>query len=155
MNHLVHFSSVTENTHRFVEKLGYESRRIPLRATDEPLLVDAPFVLVVPTYGGLRGVGAVPKQVIRFLNERRNREQLLGVVSGGNTNFGETYGLAGDIIAGKCRVPHLYRFELMGTTTDVEDVRERLSTLWPQHFSPTPASSRSTPNSTTTPSMRC
>lgn len=155
MSHIVYFSSVTENTHRFVQKLGYPAHRIGLRAADPHLVATEPFVLIVPTYGSGRGSGAVPKQVIHFLNDKNNRALLLGVITGGNTNFGETYGLAGDIISAKCRVPHLYRFELMGTASDVDGVRERLSTLWQQHFSPTPAWNASTPSSTTTPSMHC
>jgi protein involved in ribonucleotide reduction len=61
----------------------------------------------------------VPKQVIRFLNDPQNRQLIRGVIGAGNTNFGDNYCMAGDIIAAKCRVPHLYRFELMGTPEDV------------------------------------
>ena len=41
------------------------------------------------------------------------------VIAAGNTNFGEEFCLAGDIVSRKCRVPYLYRFELMGTAEDV------------------------------------
>ena len=126
---VVYFSSTSENTHRFVEKLGVPASRIPLYAKDEPLKVTEPYVLIVPTYGGGNGQGAVPKQVIRFLNDPDNRAQLRGVIGAGNTNFGESYGLAGDIIGSKCKVPHLYRFELFGTPDDVRAVRDGLETL--------------------------
>jgi protein involved in ribonucleotide reduction len=126
---VVYFSSTSENTHRFVEKLGVPASRIPLYAKDEPLKVTDPYVLIVPTYGGGNGQGAVPKQVIRFLNDPDNRAQLRGVIGAGNTNFGESYGLAGDIIGQKCKVPHLYRFELFGTPDDVRAVRDGLETL--------------------------
>ena len=133
---LVYFSSVSGNTARFIEKLGKRAVRIPLLPTDPPLQVDEPFVLVTPTYGGGagRGVekGAVPKQVIRFLNDEQNRKHLRGVISAGNTNFGAGYGLAGDIIAKKCHVPHLYRFELFGTPDDVRVVNDGLDALWRQ-----------------------
>ncbi|BDI24112.1 class Ib ribonucleoside-diphosphate reductase assembly flavoprotein NrdI [Herbiconiux sp. L3-i23] len=129
MNEVVYFSSASGNTHRFAEKLDLPARRIPLYARDEPLLVDRPYVLIVPTYGGGNGNGAVPKQVIRFLNNESNRALIRGVIGAGNTNFGETYGLAGDIIAAKCAVPHLYRFELFGTPDDVRVVREGMETL--------------------------
>lgn len=131
---LVYFSSVSGNTARFIEKLGKRAVRIPLRPTDPPLHVDEPFVLVTPTYGGGagRGVekGAVPKQVIRFLNEERNRRNIRGVISAGNTNFGDAFCLAGDIVARKCAVPHLYRLEVFGTTDDVERVTEGLERWW-------------------------
>jgi protein involved in ribonucleotide reduction len=132
MGTLVYFSSVSENTHRFVQKLGLPAQRIPLHAKEDPLVMDEEFVLMSPTYGGGNGHGAVPKQVITFLNEPRNRELNRGVISGGNTNFGEAYCLAGDIISAKCHVPHMYRFELLGTTTDVRKVHDGLEEFW-QH----------------------
>lgn len=129
---LVYFSSVSGNTGRFIEKLGIPADRIPLHSRDEPLIATEPFVLVVPTYGGGPETKAVPKQVIRFLNEERNRKLLRGVIAAGNTNFGEAYGIAGDIISRKCRVPVLYRFELFGTPDDVTTVREGLEQFWKQ-----------------------
>ncbi len=132
MTRLVYFSSVSGNTRRFVEKLGRPADRIPLHAKDAPLKATEPYVLVVPTYGGGNGQGAVPKQVIRFLNDEGNRSLIRGVIGAGNTNFGEAYCLAGDIISAKCRVPHLYRFEVFGTEDDVRVVNEGLDSLWHQ-----------------------
>ena len=129
---LVYFSSVSGYTHRFIEKLGRPALRIPLYAKDEPLVVDEPFVLIVPTYGGGPETRAVPKQVIRFLNDERNRKHIRGVIAAGNTNFGDAYGIAGDIIARKLQIPHLYRFELFGTPDDVTAVREGLEKFWTQ-----------------------
>lgn len=131
---LVYFSSASENTHRFVTKLELPAQRIPLYTSEPPLTVYEPYILLVPTYGGGNGQGAVPKQVIRFLNDPENRSLIRGVISAGNTNFGSAYCLAGDIIAAKCGIPHLYRFELMGTSDDVERVREGLSNVFhPAH----------------------
>lgn len=132
MAHLVYFSSVSENTHRFVTRLGLPAQRIPLRAKDEALVVQDEYVLVLPTYGGGREGGAVPKQVIRFLNDPHNRSLLRGVIAAGNTNFGEAYCIAGDIVAAKCQVPYLYRFELLGTDQDAARVREGLAQFWLQ-----------------------
>jgi protein involved in ribonucleotide reduction len=132
MADLVYFSSASGNTHRFVQKLGRPAHRIPLHAKDEPLVVDEPYVLVVPTYGGGPDTKAVPRQVIRFLNDEHNRSLCRGVIAAGNTNFGEAYGIAGDIIARKLHVPHLYRFELFGTPDDVTAVQEGLEQFWKQ-----------------------
>ena len=95
-----------------------------------PLRVDQPYVLVTPTYGGGDGHGAVPKQVIKFLNDEKNRSLCRGVISAGNTNFGTAYCKAGEIVAGKVGVPHLYRFELLGTNEDVSRVQEGLRKFW-------------------------
>lgn len=129
MGDLVYFSTRSENTHRFVAKLGLSASRIPLRA-DAALKAAAPFVLVVPTYCGEDGKGAVPKQVIRFLNDADNRSNLRGVIAAGNSNFGATFGIAGDVISAKCGVPYLYRFELLGTEEDVANVKDGLERFW-------------------------
>ena len=127
---LIYFSSSSDNTHRFMVKLGMDAARLPIYTKEETLLAQVPFVLVLPTYGGENRSGAVPKQVIKFLNVEQNRKLIRGVVGAGNTNFGETYCLAGDIVAEKCKVQHLYRFELMGTSEDVARVREGLEEFW-------------------------
>ena len=133
MSHLVYFSSVSENTHRFVQKLDMAAIRIPLHGRIE---VSEAYVLVLPTYGGgrkrpdINEGGYVPKQVIAFLNNEHNRGLLRGVIAAGNTNFGAEFCYAGDVVARKCGVPYLYRFELMGTAEDVEAVRAGLAEFW-------------------------
>jgi protein involved in ribonucleotide reduction len=135
---LIYFSSVSNNTHRFVEKLGLaeeETARLPLRTHSETLHATEPFVLILPTYGAGGGSGSVPKQVIKFLNVESNRALLRGVIGAGNTNFHDSYCIAGDIVAQKCKVPHLYRFELMGTQEDVSKVHKGLEEFWKQQSS--------------------
>ncbi|MGQ4513171.1 class Ib ribonucleoside-diphosphate reductase assembly flavoprotein NrdI [Streptomyces sp. DW26H14] len=136
MSGLVYFSSVSENTKRFVERLGLPATRVPLYPHREGMpIVTEPYVLVVPTYGGGERAGAVPKQVIRFLNIEANRALLRGVIASGNTNFGADYCLAGRVISAKCGVPELYRFELLGTERDVRAVREGLEKFWTRQSS--------------------
>lgn len=130
---IVYFSSVTENTHRFVTKLGLPAQRIPLRRTDPPLEVREPYVLVCPTYGGGASIShensrPVPIQVIKFLNDPHNRSLIRAVIASGNSNFGTDFGKAGDVISAKCHVPYVYRFELLGTEDDVAAVRSGLRT---------------------------
>lgn len=132
---LIYFSSVSNYTHRFVEKLGLEDElvaRLPLITSQPTLLAQEPFVLLFPTYGGGDGKGAVPKQVIKFLNVPANRENLQGIIASGNTNFYDAYCLGGDIVARKTNKPIMYRFELMGTEDDVRKVREGLQEFWGQ-----------------------
>ena len=127
---VAYFSSVSGNTHKFVQKLEAASVRLPLRTGEDAPVMDRPFVLCVPTYGRPRSGGAVPPQVMKFLRVPRNRELMLGVMGAGNTNFGDLYCIAADKIAVKCKVPVLYKFELMGTSEDVARVNEGLRELW-------------------------
>jgi ribonucleoside-diphosphate reductase 2, operon protein nrdI len=130
MGLIVYFSSATRNTQRFIERTGLRAARIPLNATEPMLRVHEPFVLFTPTYAGGDGSGAIHKQVIRFLNDTDNRAHIRGVVASGNTNFGRMYAIAGDIVAAKCNVPFLYKFELLGTERDVENVRHGMEKFW-------------------------
>lgn len=127
---LVYFSTKSGNTQRFVEKLGLPARRIPLNRDEPPLRVTQPYILITPSYGGGSTQGAVPKPVIHFLNDPHNRGLIRGVIAAGNTNFGTAYGLAGRIIADKCDVPLLYRFELLGTDEDVARVQQGVDAFW-------------------------
>ncbi|WP_064713799.1 class Ib ribonucleoside-diphosphate reductase assembly flavoprotein NrdI [Rhizobium bangladeshense] len=128
MGLIVYYSSGSGNTHRFVEKLGLRAARIPVGA--QHIHIREPYVLILPTYCGDGGRGAVPKEVIRFLNDAENRSNIRGVIAAGNSNFGETYGLAGDVISKKCQVPYLYRFELLGTAEDVANVKDGMGRFW-------------------------
>ena len=139
MGGLVYFSSASGNTARFMARLGLPAARIPISAADAMPAPETPYVLICPTFADGEGRGAVPKQVIRFLNDPDNRGLLRGVITAGNTNFGAAYCIAGEIVARKCHVPHLYQFELMGTPDDVEAVREGLTSQWLPLCSPTPA----------------
>ncbi|KAA1190715.1 class Ib ribonucleoside-diphosphate reductase assembly flavoprotein NrdI [Photorhabdus heterorhabditis] len=135
INPLIYFSSSSGNSHRFVQKLKMPALRIPVDKSVIPLNVTFPYILLIPSYGGGGAKGAVPPQVIRFLNIAENRTLIRGVIAAGNTNFGEAYGIAGRIISEKCQIPLLYRFELMGTEEDVQRVRKGIQRFW-QHYSP-------------------
>lgn len=130
---IVYYSSASGNTQRFVERLEVDSVRLPINA-DEPMpILDQPYVLVCPTYADGEGRGAVPKSVIKVLNHAENRAHLKGVIASGNRNFGGLFAQAGNIIAHKCQVPVLYRFELSGTQHDVQAVQQGLEQFWKQH----------------------
>jgi protein involved in ribonucleotide reduction len=127
----VYFSNYSENTKRFVEKLTDDAIRIPVRPGDvRNLVVGSEYVLVVPTYGGGSESPAIPKSVKIFLNNPANRDLLRGVIGTGNTNFGEHYCKAADMISDKTGVPIIARVEIMGTLSDVELVKERLEILY-------------------------
>lgn len=128
---IVYFSNYSGNTKRFVEKLGMTATRIPIQEdVNTPIEMARPFVLFVPTYGGGSDRSAIPKQVRSFLNVPKNRDLLQGVVGFGNTNFGEHFCKAADMISQKTGVPVVARVEIFGTEDDVDKVRERLEILY-------------------------
>ncbi|WP_323717763.1 class Ib ribonucleoside-diphosphate reductase assembly flavoprotein NrdI [Paracoccus aminovorans] len=127
---LVYFSSASGNTARFAARLGQPACRIPISPRDPMPAPDLPYVLICPTYADGEGRGAVPKQVIHFLNDPDRRALLRGVIAAGNRNFGATYALSGRVISTKCNVPVLYRFELAGTDLDISRVHAGLSEFW-------------------------
>lgn len=120
---IIYFSNVSNNTHRFIEKLDLDANiaRIPVKGEylDTP---EKPYVLITPTYGN----AGIPIQVRRFLKLGKNRKMLTGVIGSGNTNFGADFAKAAHVISEKCEVPLLYTFELLGTNKDVMKVKEGL-----------------------------
>lgn len=127
---LYYYSGTSENTKRFVDKLGIDyAKRISINPEDSPLFADREYVLICPSYGGGSKEKSVPRSVINFLNVEQNRKLLRGVISPGNMNFREYYGVSGRIIAEKCNVPSLYQFELFGLSEDVDYVRKGLE-IW-------------------------
>jgi protein involved in ribonucleotide reduction len=129
---IVYFSNYSGNTKRFVEKVDDGTRiitRIPINNGSDSITVSNSYILFVPTYGGGSEKSAIPRQVRHFLNVPKNRELLRGVVGLGNTNFGEHYCKAADIISQKTGVPVIARVEIFGTEDDVNKVKERLGLL--------------------------
>ncbi len=114
-----------------MEKLDGHATRIPIDyGSNGDILMDREYVLFVPTYGGGSENSAIPRQVRRFLNVQENRDFLRGVVGLGNTNFGEHYCKAADMISAKTGVPIVARVEIFGTEDDVIKVKERLRLLY-------------------------
>lgn len=124
---IVYFSSASGYTDRFVKKLDLPAARIPLRPKlDHMPVLESEKILILPTYGGGPETRAVPKQVLTFLSTPQNRQNIVGVVGTGNTNFGAAYGLAAKLVARKLDVPLLNMVELFGTPEEVEETRDRI-----------------------------
>jgi len=116
-----------------VERLDADNViRIPIDRGANTPTVDEPYILMVPTYGGGEGRAAIPRQVRSFLNVVENRNLLRGVVGFGNTNFGEHFCKAAEMICDKTGVPLIARVEVFGTNEDVDKVKERLNLLYGQ-----------------------
>lgn len=111
----IYYASLTGNVRRFIAKTGLTAEEI-----SADTIVDEPFILVTYTIG----FGEVPDIVASFLQE--NPDYLRGVAVSGNRVWGANYGLAGDIISRTYRVPLLLKFELSGTSEDVQTFTERV-----------------------------
>lgn len=128
---IVYFSNYSGNTKRFVERLNGNAIRIPIDLSSPgDISLDREYVLFVPTYGGGSEKSAIPRQVRHFLNNVANRNLLRGVVGFGNTNFGEHFCKAADMISQKTGVPIIGRVEIFGTDEDVIKIKERLELLY-------------------------
>jgi protein involved in ribonucleotide reduction len=132
---IVYFSNYSGNTKRFVEKINdgsFTDYRIPIDSRDSCAypVPTAPYILFVPTYGGGSERSAIPRQVRKFLNVPENRDLLRGVVGLGNTNFGEHFCKAAELISQKTGVPIIARVEIFGTPDDVTKVKERMRMLY-------------------------
>lgn len=124
---IIYFSNYSGNTKRFVERLGLDAIRIPIDWDPaHPLIASDRYILFVPTYGGGSEGASIPRQVRHFLNIPHNRDLLQAIVGFGNTNFGEHYCKAADMISQKTGKPVIAKVEIFGTEYDIEKVKERL-----------------------------
>lgn len=145
---IAYFSSATNNTQRFVSKIvefsqesyprlykdgvkvdvpPIEAFKIPVSMSADSLIIQEPFVLITPTYGGTmpydrKAKKMIPIQVQKFLGFDENRKNIRGVIGTGNINFGEDYARAANLISKKLNIPVLYKAELMGNSEDIEKI---------------------------------
>lgn len=119
------FWSSSGNTENFCKRLEQKKFRVyDIRTSPE---ISEEFVLICPTYSDGEGKFAVPKPVIKFLNNEANRKNVLAVIGTGNKNFGKFYGFAADVIAHKLNIPILFKFELRGTEEELENCERILN----------------------------
>lgn len=111
----IYYASLTGNVRRFIVKTGLAAEEITVGT-----IADEPFILVTYTIG----FGEVPDIVSTFL--RSNSDYLRGVAVSGNRVWGANFGMAGDIISRTYLVPLLLKFELSGTSADVQTFTERV-----------------------------
>ncbi|ODG89727.1 MULTISPECIES: class Ib ribonucleoside-diphosphate reductase assembly flavoprotein NrdI [Bacillaceae] len=103
------YSSMTGNVKRFVNKV-----RMPSIQIKDGLKIEVPYILVTYT----TGFGNVPENVSTFL--KSNSKYLKAVSASGNKNWGDSFAASADKIASDYQVPVLSKFELSGTSRDVQ-----------------------------------
>lgn len=104
------FDSKTGNVRRFMEKIPYASKH-PLNENE---ILNNPFILVTYT----TGFGNIPPSTQQFLE--KNADYIQGVAASGNKVWGDNFAKSADKISNQYRIPVLHKFELSGTTRDVE-----------------------------------
>jgi len=115
---LIAYLSRTGNVRRFVNKLNM--RAVSIEAAQS---LDEPFVFVTYT----TGFGQVPEQACDFLS--RHSQLLRGVAASGNRNWGTRFALSADIISQLYKVPVISKFELSGTSRDVELFKQGVESI--------------------------
>ena len=111
------FFSITGQTRRFINKIGHPSFEID--PTNPFVELNEPYILVVPTYE----IG-LTESVNDFIEYKSHRENILGVVGGGNRNFAQLFIFTAKDIATDYKVPLLYEFEFNGTEEDVLNMKK-------------------------------
>lgn len=117
-----YWSSSSGNTRALANKLNTPTFRID----HEPL--DDYTALLLPTYEQPRLGDYIPRPVRTWLGH--NGVWVIGVIGTGNRSFGCTFCQAAHDISDCLGVPVLYRAELMGTATDVEEIDRGIMNHW-------------------------
>lgn len=115
---LIVYDSLTGNVDRFVKKTGYQTIKIY-----QDLHVNEPFILVTYTFG----FGDVPQSTKTFLES--NARLLMGVASSGNKNWGDNFARSAEVISKQFGVPIVLKFELSGTSKDVERFKQEVEKI--------------------------
>lgn len=116
------FMSLTGQTRKFVQKLGYDAIEItPNTAFQE---IDESYIVVAPTYE----IEAT-EPLNDFIETGNNLAYLKGVAGGGNRNFNTLFGFTAKDLAEAYQVPLLHLFEFQGSDYDVVFLKEKVSEL--------------------------
>ncbi|UPA07362.1 class Ib ribonucleoside-diphosphate reductase assembly flavoprotein NrdI (plasmid) [Borrelia anserina] len=114
---LVVYASKTGNIERFIAKTGIKDT---FRIVTGEEIVDKSYVLLTYTIS----FGRIPTEVEKFLE--RNFKLMVGVAGSGNRNWGDSFCNAVNLIKSKYNVEEILKFELSGTSRDVENFVGRI-----------------------------
>ena len=110
---LIAYDSRTGNVRRFVSKLETNILQI-----EEQTILNEPFVLITYT----TGFGEIPYKTKKFLEN--NHENMIGIASSGNKNWGDNFCKSAIKISNMYNVPIVHMFELSGTNIDVQKFKD-------------------------------
>lgn len=119
---MIVYASRTGNIRNIVGRLD---ESIPTIELSSSLIVNEPYFLFTYT----DGLGDIPKEVEDFLlSDDANRNNLIGVIASGNTNFGEYFCGSADKIARWLSVPVVNRIDLRGNQLDIATINKTYKT---------------------------
>ncbi|MEC3668959.1 class Ib ribonucleoside-diphosphate reductase assembly flavoprotein NrdI [Bacillus velezensis] len=119
---IITYESKTGNVRRFVKALQQELDIEAIEITDD-MITKQEFIHITYTIG----FGEVPERTLNFTNKNKNK--IRGVVVSGNKVWGDNYGLAGDKLSAKFRIPLLLKFELSGTKQDLQKIIQEVQLI--------------------------
>ncbi|WOO87104.1 class Ib ribonucleoside-diphosphate reductase assembly flavoprotein NrdI [Mollicutes bacterium LVI A0039] len=117
---IIYFTK-TGNVARFIKKLAQNN--FEQIQGNQQLIINEPVILITYT----TGIGEIPPEVKTFCDN--NRQWLTFVIASGNRNWGKLFALSGDLIASEYGVKLLYKFEISGTSKDVDNIRNLLEDI--------------------------
>ncbi|MDQ0206816.1 class Ib ribonucleoside-diphosphate reductase assembly flavoprotein NrdI [Alkalicoccobacillus murimartini] len=113
------YDSKTGNVKRFADKLPFEDKQ-PLQQDTH---IDQPFILITYT----TGFGNIPPSTEEFL--AKNAGNLVGVAASGNRIWGANFAKSADTISARYNIPVFRKFELSGTSSDVETFTQEVNNV--------------------------
>lgn len=120
---MIVFASRTGNVRHIVGKLD---KSIPTMELSNDLVMNQPYLLFTYT----DGLGEVPKEVWRFLNNDNNAKYLKGVIASGNSNFGHNvFCGSAEKINEQYNVPIIRKIELRGFDSDIKAIEDKYKTI--------------------------
>lgn len=102
------YYSMTGNIRRFLNAVDMDIPLFEVTEQTKTAELDRPFVFVTPTYG----FGEVPDIVAQFIEH--NKDNIVGVASSGNRNWGQNFAKSGEHLSEQFGVPLILKFELHG-----------------------------------------
>ncbi len=114
---MIVYISRTGNVKYIVSKLNLPSCEIT-----HDLVMNKPYILFTYT----DGLGDIPKNVVDFLNNRINQENIKGIIASGNTNFGkDLFCKVADTISISLNIPIIRKIDLRGTKEDIAIIKDQ------------------------------
>ena len=120
MRDWIYYDSKTGNVDRFVHKLKAQTGWPIQRISQDLSITHAGHLITFTT-----GIGQIPLSTGEFM--KRNHEFIKSVSASGNRNWGQNYGKAADIVSAIYDLPVLFKFELSGSMSDVQQFINKIN----------------------------